>query len=442
MRFSRKTTALAGALLSLVVVPGACSRSSFDDAGHAGAAGKMGVGQAGDGVGQGGDGSFAAGLGGASAQVPESPLEFRQVEGSALDSGTDFVFLPDSREVLQLDREGHFAHLRLEPSAVTLLARFSFQEDMVLDDACVPTNILLDPGFTSNAYLYVTYCAGSTKDRLVRYRWDKSEGLVEPATILELSQEQANSHWHRFGSMGFEDDSVLWIFTGDHSLPSEAQNTASPFGSLLRIIPNRETEGSGHGYPRGNLSDWTGPFADVDPAVYAYGFRTPWRATRDVEGRFWVGDVGEDRFEEVNRVQAMGENFGWPLHEGVCEFPCDGFVEPVAHYGDDADDRYLQDDAQALEDERRAIWVGQLPAKGRPDLYGGLLKSTVVFGDFFTGIVRGLTFDEEGQVVADDHLGHLPLVVSWRVAADGRAYALDVNGSFHEVLLSGETRLD
>ena len=52
------------------------------------------------------------------------------------------------------------------------------------------------------------------------------------------------------------------------------------------------------------------------PEIWAYGFREPWRFTFDpTSGDLWVGDVGQDRIEEVDLVR-RGENYGWNVYEG------------------------------------------------------------------------------------------------------------------------------
>ena len=51
--------------------------------------------------------------------------------------------------------------------------------------------------------------------------------------------------------------------------------------------------------------------------IWAYGFREPWRFSFDpVTGDLWVGDVGQDRVEEVSIVR-RGENHGWNVYEGM-----------------------------------------------------------------------------------------------------------------------------
>jgi uncharacterized repeat protein (TIGR01451 family) len=54
--------------------------------------------------------------------------------------------------------------------------------------------------------------------------------------------------------------------------------------------------------------------------IVAYGLRNPFRiTTRPGTSEVWIGDVGWDRWEEVNRIvspTSAPRNFGWPCYEG------------------------------------------------------------------------------------------------------------------------------
>jgi glucose/arabinose dehydrogenase len=85
-------------------------------------------------------------------------------------------------------------------------------------------------------------------------------------------------------------------------------------GAILRIDP-----ATGAGVP-GNPF-FSSPNANARRIV-AYGVRNPFRMTqRPGTDELWIGDVGWNTWEEINRVvapaSATASNFGWPCYEGA-----------------------------------------------------------------------------------------------------------------------------
>jgi PKD repeat protein len=85
-------------------------------------------------------------------------------------------------------------------------------------------------------------------------------------------------------------------------------------GTIIRVDPN-----TGAAFPGNPLSG----SADANARrIIAYGFRNPFRFTpRRGTSELWVGDVGWNDWEEIDRIpnpgDAVVENFGWPCYEGV-----------------------------------------------------------------------------------------------------------------------------
>ena len=96
---------------------------------------------------------------------------------------------------------------------------------------------------------------------------------------------------------------------------------SSLLGKVLRIDVNRAgSDGKRYRVPSDN------PFVSepgAHPAIYAYGIRNMWRCavdrgdpvTRQGRGRIFCGDVGQNRFEEVDLI-VKGGNYGWRAKEG------------------------------------------------------------------------------------------------------------------------------
>ncbi|WP_276254584.1 PQQ-dependent sugar dehydrogenase [Halomontanus rarus] len=96
-----------------------------------------------------------------------------------------------------------------------------------------------------------------------------------------------------------------------------------------------ETDGTGdaaYGIPEDN--PLVGEEGDHRGEYYAWGFRNPWRMSFDSDGRLFVGDAGQHRYEEVSLVEAGG-NYGWNVKEGThCFSPAEP-LEPIEECPDE-----------------------------------------------------------------------------------------------------------
>jgi len=126
---------------------------------------------------------------------------------------------------------------------------------------------------------------------------------------------------HSGGCIGFGPDGYLYVAMGDTGPQQDPQGHGQDLGTLLgkmlRIDVDRADPGLGYAIPADN------PFRDrpgARPEIWAYGFREPWRFSFDpLTHDLWVGDVGQDRVEEVTIVR-RGENHGWNVYEGFEPF--------------------------------------------------------------------------------------------------------------------------
>lgn len=91
-------------------------------------------------------------------------------------------------------------------------------------------------------------------------------------------------------------------------------------GKVLRIDVDDNQRGPLYRIPPDN------PFIHEQgarPEVYAYGVRNMWRCsvdrgdpwTKNGKGRIFCGDVGQNKFEEIDIIE-KGRNYGWRAKEG------------------------------------------------------------------------------------------------------------------------------
>lgn len=198
------------------------------------------------------------------------------------------------------------------------------------------------PNYRENGFFYVYY---TTKDAdhtsvISRFSVSKSDpDKADPDSEVELMR-LPQPYWnHNGGSIEFGPDGYLYIGLGDGGAGRDphgnGQNTQTMLGSILRIDIDKKDAGKAYAIPKDN------PFADGKgglPEIYAYGLRNVWRLSFDSRtGHFWVADVGQDLWEEINIVE-KGGNYGWNLREGMHPFGKDGveksddLIDPIWEY--------------------------------------------------------------------------------------------------------------
>ena len=269
------------------------------------------------------------------------------------------------------------------------------------------------PRFAKNGRFFVNYTRnpdGATIVAEYQVSQNPDRALHAEKTLMVIPQPYSN---HNGGMLAFGPDGYLYIGTGDGGAGGDPGNRGqSPdtlLGKMLRIDVDR---GEPYGIPPDN------PFAGQPNGreIFALGFRNPWRFSFDRQtGRLWAADVGQNRWEEIDVVEA-GHNYGWRVMEGAhCFQPSRGCVTagltlPVAEYRN--------------ESPHCAVTGGYVYRGTRLDF----LRGTYVFGDYCSGRIMGLI---------DGHLRDL-LASGLRISSfgedeAGELYVVDHGGGIYKI---------
>jgi uncharacterized repeat protein (TIGR03806 family) len=264
--------------------------------------------------------------------------------------------------------------------------------------------------------IYVNFTEGTEADFDSQIaRFTSLDGIsFDPTSeeiLLKVAQPYIN---HNGGHVLFGPDGYLYLGFGDGGSGGDplknAQNLETLLGKMLRIDVNN---GDPYAIPADN------PYADgVDglPEIYASGLRNPWRYSFDLEsGVLYVGDVGQNAWEEVDRVE-NGGNYGWNGKEGthcyyesLCYNP--EFIDPILDY--------------AHIDNKASIVGGYIYRGSAIPAFSGLyLYADTVLADLYLAVPDAVTGNWTHTTLIDN-LGIQP--TSFAVDSEGELYLLGYN---------------
>jgi glucose/arabinose dehydrogenase len=274
-------------------------------------------------------------------------------------------------------------------------------------------SVAFPPGYAQSGRFYVYYTGDRNEIFISRFHVsadDPNRADPDSEEILQRFEHEYENHFG--GQLAFKPaDRKLYFSIGDgagggNPLRS-AQNPNLPYGKVWRF----DAEG-------GNL----------ELEMYSLGLRNPWRFSFDrLSSDLFIGDVGEDRWEEVNRQPhgAVGLNFGWSAFEGPRCFEASecgkpGFTPPLFAY----------DHNTGCSVTSGYVYRGWLSAE---------LQGTYLHGDFCRGKIWGTVRVGEGwstQLLLDEN-GH-----NWSAFGEdewGEVYVLDyVPGTLYHVEIATE----
>jgi glucose/arabinose dehydrogenase len=296
------------------------------------------------------------------------------------------------------------------------------------------------PDYSSSGRFYVNFTNTDGDTVIARFRRSDNPLVADPASRFDLVWsgnrrviEQPFSN-HNGGHLAFGPDGYLYIGLGDGGSGNDpgnrAQNPNELLGKMLRIDVNvPDGDATGYRIPPDN------PFVS-HPArdeIWAFGLRNPWRYTFDEvarggTGAMVIGDVGQNRFEEIDYEPrgAGGRNYGWRNREGAHDnvtsqapafFP---LIDPVFEYG--------RGDGVSV--------TGGFVYRG--SRLGAANRGRYFFADYSGRVWSlALTIDGAGEARASDRREHtaelggpavLGFISSFGVDADGELYIVNHSG--------------
>ena len=273
-------------------------------------------------------------------------------------------------------------------------------------------SVAFAPNYASSRLLYVYFTNGAGDLVIAELRADPDGRHASPTTLRPIvTVPHPNHSNHNGGQVQFGPDGRLYAGTGDGGgagdQPDNAQNPNSRLGKLLQIDP-----------------------ATGAVRIYAIGLRNPYRFSFDLvsdpgQPRIAIGDVGQDRFEEIDYLpfaDAAGANFGWNDFEGFVPYPgahpptASGTVRPIKAYG--------------IGGGACAVIGGYVVRDARLRSLSG----RYVYGDFCTGKIRSL-IPRVGGARKDRGTGlRVRDLSSFGETPDGKLYATSLDGPVYRLV--------
>lgn len=346
--------------------------------------------------------------------IPEASIDLEPLSSHTFENPVFVTPFPgDPSQFIVVEQEGRL--LSLQDGKVQKNPFLDIGEKLSTGGERGLLGLAFHPQFPSNGRFFVNYTRGSDGATVIaEYHATPSSPIADTQEriLLVISQPYSN---HNGGMIAFGPDGYLYIGTGDGGSGGDpdnhAQNPQELLGKFLRIDVDRF---SPYAIPPDNpLVRGTGK-----PEIFALGLRNPWRFSFDRQtGDLWAGDVGQNRWEEVNIIH-KGKNYGWRLLEGRhCYNPssnCElapSLVPPVTEY---------------RHEGGRCSVTGGYVYRGKhiPELEG-----TYIFGDYCSGEIWGYrnggtrlltdtdlqisSFgeDSEGELYVVDHQGRILKIV-------------------------------
>ena len=344
---------------------------------------------------------------------------------------------PASGGVFVFEKSGLIRHIH-EIEGVHKSRIFLDLRDRLLPDHRGPIDLAFHPKFSgeqspSHNYVFVFYKRNDGYDVLSRFAVTP-EGISDVQSEVLLI-EQLSSKTHAGGAVTFGTDGFLYVSSGEERA-NDQKIDRSLLGGVFRIDVDMIGGDVSHAPLRQPIDGRTAnyfipndnPFVGRAGALeefWALGLRNPFTMTLDPHTeRIWIGDVGRNRWEEVNCL-IKGANYEWSYREGPMKG--DRMEKPsAADYVGAATPPFYS----YQQSEGNNSIIGGFVYRGQmhPELYG-----KYIFGDNGSSRIWSMSTNDEGSPKVET-LCQLPLYRFEGVCGFGP----DTNGEILVCVLGNE----
>jgi hypothetical protein len=246
------------------------------------------------------------------------------------------------------------------------------------------------PQYAKSGRFFVFYTSAADGAIVIaEYRVSADANVADTTEHVILTIPHPTHTNHNGGMLAFGIDGYLYVGVGDggggNDEPNNAQNIDVLLGKILRIDVDQPGPKTPYSSPPDNPFV-NGPGRDE---ILAFGFRNPWRFSFDrATGESWIGDVGQDEREEIDRSLVNGGNYGWRIYEG---FRCTNLGPSLCNPSDYVDPVFDYSHTRG----RCSVTGGYVYRGSRGTLPAGVY----VYGDFCSGEIFVTNGDTQAVLV-------------------------------------------
>ncbi len=390
------------------------------------------------------------------AQIPTGDIEIRldlvadgltaPVTATSAGDGSGRLFVVDQPGQIRIIKDGQLLATPFLDVSDKIPALNGFFDERGL------LGLAFHPNYASNGRFFVRYSApregdpdepcndpdgfivGCHSEVLAEYAVSGDPDIADPDSEILLFSVEEPQFNHDSGQVAFGPDGFLYFSIGDgggahdgladdppsHGPIGNGQNILTALGSILRLdVDSPPQDPLAYAIPPDN------PFVGVPGVdeIYAYGMRNPYRFSFDDgpggDGRLFLGEVGQNLFEEIDIV-VKGGNYGWVIREGFHCFDPLNPLDPPAVCSDTGPlGEPLLDPVAEYDHGDGIAVIGGFVYRGSlfPELVG-----KYVFGDF------SVDFGPTGRIFWLDADGVLSDIFEFQLGAANDPLGLAVFG--------------